>query len=362
VTQTWFFMSLGVGLVFGFVSAWALLRSDARYGFEKGKAEGDAEREGLLKQLEDMKARLTQVDAEVLKGGAEVTRLREEAKAWEAVGEELAHLRRRQYETSDQAEEIARLREGQAAWEADREALAALREQYAALEASRAEAAAAAEAETGREACPTEQKTGREASEALGVIQQTLAEMFQQLSSETLASSRQALLDLAGVTMERLQESARTDLDRRERAVDEMVHSVRDSLDKVASGAREISSRRLSADARAVTEAGKSLYGRLLVFAGQMARIRTELHCAMESCDHAVECLESEVIAGADRLAAQDDVPGQAQAAPSTEERFAWDLRALQDATAIEHGAAPAATVAPEQAAVEASVGRDPEL
>jgi DNA recombination protein RmuC len=60
-----------------------------------------------------------------------------------------------------------------------------------------------------------------------------LSDAFKVLSAEALRSNNQSFLDLARTTLERFQDSARSDLDHRQAAIADLVAPVRQSLDKM---------------------------------------------------------------------------------------------------------------------------------
>lgn len=88
------------------------------------------------------------------------------------------------------------------------------------------------------------------ANEKLGLLEQTqqrLSETFQSLSAEALRRNNASFLELANVSLERFQESARSDLEKRQTAITELVKPVRESLDKVDAKIREIETARAGA-------------------------------------------------------------------------------------------------------------------
>jgi DNA recombination protein RmuC len=60
----------------------------------------------------------------------------------------------------------------------------------------------------------------------------TLSDAFRSLSADALQNNNQAFLALAGTSLEKFQETARSDLARRQQAIDEMVKPVRETLEK----------------------------------------------------------------------------------------------------------------------------------
>lgn len=105
------------------------------------------------------------------------------------------------------------------------------------------------------------QEERKSAEEKLAVIdsaQAKLADAFKALSAEALRSNNQSFLELAKSTLEKFQEGARGDLELRQRAVDELVKPIRESLDKVDGKIQDLEKIRLSAYA-SLTEQVKSL-------------------------------------------------------------------------------------------------------
>ncbi|HET9931278.1 MAG TPA: DNA recombination protein RmuC, partial [Polyangiaceae bacterium] len=87
-------------------------------------------------------------------------------------------------------------------------------------------------------------------TEKLAVIQQAetaLSDAFKALSAEALKSNNRAFLDLARATLEKHQESARNELEARQKAVDELVRPMRESLEKVDGKLGEIEKVRIGA-------------------------------------------------------------------------------------------------------------------
>ena len=76
----------------------------------------------------------------------------------------------------------------------------------------------------------------RSAGEKLRLIEEAkgnLSDAFQALSAEALRQNNQSFLDLAKTALEKFQDGARGDLDKRQHAIGEMVRPVRESLEKV---------------------------------------------------------------------------------------------------------------------------------
>jgi DNA recombination protein RmuC len=160
------------------------------------------------------------------------------------------------------------------AWRA-REVRSLRSENGRALEALRAESASRAAAEARAARLPELEAALAEASRALGLHQAKIAELetriaeerkaadeklamldraqaslsdaFKALSAEALKSNNQSFIELAKATLETFQEGAKSDLEKRQKAVDEMVRPIRESLEKVDGKLGEIERARVGA-------------------------------------------------------------------------------------------------------------------
>ena len=91
------------------------------------------------------------------------------------------------------------------------------------------------------------------AAEKLALLEearQRLAEAFKSLSAEALSSNNQAFLHLAKATLERFQEGARNDLEGRQKAIDQLVKPLQESLGKVDAQIQGLEQARTGAYAR----------------------------------------------------------------------------------------------------------------
>ncbi|MFL6714655.1 MAG: DNA recombination protein RmuC [Sulfurifustis sp.] len=131
--------------------------------------------------------------------------------------------------------ERATLQERASAFEARvTELQAVVKEKEAGLQASQAEIAAlkSAHAELS-ERLVQERKNAQEKLALLHEAQATLSDAFKALSADALKSNNQAFIELARATLEKFQEGAKHDLEARQKAVDELVRPLRESLEKV---------------------------------------------------------------------------------------------------------------------------------
>jgi len=92
-----------------------------------------------------------------------------------------------------------------------------------------------------------ERKASAEKLALLDEAQQKLSDAFKALSSDALTTNNQAFLDLAKATLEKFQEGAKSDLELRQKAVDNLVRPLKESLEKVDSKLGEIERARVAA-------------------------------------------------------------------------------------------------------------------
>ena len=107
---------------------------------------------------------------------------------------------------------------------------------------SESERRAAAEARLQAERTAAEEKLS-----LLNDAKQRLSDAFNALSSEALKSNNQAFLELAKTHLEKFQQGAQTDLTARQKAIDDLVKPLKESLQKVDVKIGEIEKERTSA-------------------------------------------------------------------------------------------------------------------
>jgi DNA recombination protein RmuC len=104
-----------------------------------------------------------------------------------------------------------------------------------------------------------ERKAAEEKLALLNDAQQKLGDAFKALSSDALKSNNQTFLDLAKTALEKFQQGAHTDLTARQKAIDELVKPLKESLEKVDGKIAAIEKERTSAYST-LTEQVKSLW------------------------------------------------------------------------------------------------------
>src|ERR1700751_1271694 len=105
-----------------------------------------------------------------------------------------------------------------------------------------------------------ERKSSVEKLDLIDRASEELREPFQALASEALKSNNQSFLQLAKTSLERFQSEAKGDLDSRQKAVENLVAPIKDSLNKVDSQIQQIEKDRSQAYG-ALTEQVQSLIG-----------------------------------------------------------------------------------------------------
>src|SRR6266478_2244056 len=78
-----------------------------------------------------------------------------------------------------------------------------------------------------------ERRAAQERSESFKQAAEALSEKFKALSRDALKDNNQSFLDLARATLEKFQTSAKGDLELRQRAIDQLVKPLKESLEKV---------------------------------------------------------------------------------------------------------------------------------
>ena len=118
------------------------------------------------------------------------------------------------------------------------------------------------------------EKQYQELQAALDDGRNKLGDTFKALSAEALQTNNQAFLDLAKITLERTQETARGDLDLRQQAIADLVRPVRESLAKVDSQIQSLETARAGAYA-GLTEQVRSLLETGVQLRSETSRLAT---------------------------------------------------------------------------------------
>lgn len=195
---------LAAGVALGGCSSWMICRKGAA-------AAGGAERTRLAAQLEAEQTKAAGLASDIAGRDARISELQRERE------QEIARR-------SAAEEHVKRIPEFQAMVADLNARLETAYEKLVALETSKAELSTSLDKE--REA----------AYEKLRLLEEArvqLSNAFSALCADALRSNNQSFLELANATLERFQESARTDLEQRRQSIAELVAPVRASLDQV---------------------------------------------------------------------------------------------------------------------------------
>ena len=92
-----------------------------------------------------------------------------------------------------------------------------------------------------------ERKASQEKLAMLNNAEGKLADAFKALSADALRSNNQSFLDLAKQNLERYQQTAKGELERRQSAIDDLIKPLKDSLDKVDGKIGELEKNRVGA-------------------------------------------------------------------------------------------------------------------
>ena len=265
---------LAVGLVVGGVAVWLILKGKIQAAADKAKAEGDAERAALTATLQARDSQIQGLNSSFEKLNGDNSRLQGELTtastklaAAEEKNSQIPALNSALEKTNL---EIVRLQTELNTESAKRAAADEKNTRIPTLETELAEKETKlsnlnTELTQLKEAqatlTATIQEERKAAEEKLALIndaQQKLGDAFKALSSEALKSNNQSFLELANATLEKFQQGAHTDLTARQKAIDELVKPLKESLEKVDGKIAAIEKERTSAYST-LTEQVKSL-------------------------------------------------------------------------------------------------------
>lgn len=243
-----FWLLLGAALGAGFV--WLLLNARVRDAYARAKSESEAERATLAERLDGKDSQLRDLRLLLERREDEIVHLTEELK----------EESERRSAAEEKGSRVARLEEALA--ERDRR-IALL------MEEGRSLAMRLSETDT---RLIEERRAAEEKLTVLNDAQVKLSDAFKALSADALRSNNRSFLELATATLERFQEGARGDMEMRQRAIDELVKPLKESLEKVDGRISELEQVRTSAYAT-LTEQLKSLAATQSQLQGETANL-----------------------------------------------------------------------------------------
>jgi DNA recombination protein RmuC len=214
-----------LGLTGGVLAAWGLMRARYRGLLERAVAREGAERAALDERLRHREQALEESRRTVARIETEATTLRDR------LGEET--------ERRASAEQLSRrIPEIERDLAASRDEARRLQTEMGTLRESLGRA---------RTQLEEERRSSEEKLALLGEAQAKLRDAFKALSADALKSNNQSFLDLARTALERFQQDARGDLDKRQQAIGELVQPVRESLERFDRKVQDLEKSRVGA-------------------------------------------------------------------------------------------------------------------
>lgn len=267
-------LMLIVGLAVGGGAVWLILRAKIQHAADNAKTEAQSEIAVLTERLQGRDTQIQGLNASADKLREYNARLQAEltsaATRLAAAEEKNAQIPGLNVSLEGANQEIARLQNELSAESTKRaaaeekntripaledsvkvkeQALVTLNTEITTLKAAQAELNTIVE---------EERKAATEKLALLNDAQQKLGDAFKALSSEALKSNNQSFLELAKTTLEKFQDGAKTDLSTRQKAIDDLVKPLKESLEKVDGKIAAIEKERTSAYST-LTEQVKSL-------------------------------------------------------------------------------------------------------
>lgn len=229
-------LGLLLGLGVGAAAMWLVLRGRMTLAADMARSAGESERVRLQAQLEAAAAQTAGLQQACQAVEAELRDIRSQLSS-EAGKRAAAEEKNRRV---PDLEDAVRQREEQ---------LDRLRGEITALRSAQAHLETTLE---------KERKTAEEKLRLLGEAQTSLSDAFKALSAEALKNNNASFLELARTALEKFQEGARQDLSTRQKAIDELVRPLKESLEKVDGKIAVVEKERAAAYA-GLTEQVKSL-------------------------------------------------------------------------------------------------------
>lgn len=216
---------LVVGLIVGGLTIYAIMRSQVKGAYDKARSEAEAEKAALAVRLQGYEEQLQRTREENEQLNNSLRRETELRSAYETESKRIPGLESQLKEKEDR--------------------LAELNGEITTLKSRLAELGTKIE---------EERKVSEEKLAIINQAQQKLTETFKALSAEALQSNNQSFIDLAKATLENYQLSARAELEARQKAIDELVKPLKESLEKVDVNIKEMEKSRISAYSELITQ------------------------------------------------------------------------------------------------------------
>ncbi|HZZ74200.1 MAG TPA: DNA recombination protein RmuC [Pirellulales bacterium] len=215
-----------VGAAFGGALVWWSLRQQMQHAAADARGALGTEHAVLQERLQQREQQLAQATALAKQHESQCAALTHDVQQTKQAYVQTATTLK---EEREQAQEQRRRDEQLAAeLKESRESLAAAKEQLVHLET----------------VLDKERKQADEKLKLLAEAEQKMSNSFKALAAEVLQSNNQSFLDLAKTTLETHQKTATGDLESRQKAIDELVKPVKESLEKVDAKIQELETKR----------------------------------------------------------------------------------------------------------------------
>jgi DNA recombination protein RmuC len=214
-----------LGIAIGGALVWLFLRLNIRNATDKVKTEAEVARASLADRLQAKEEQIQSLTVSLDKASEEVQRLQNELKS-------------ESEKRAAAAEKNTRIPALEEALNTRDERIATLLNDLADLKAAQSELQTKLDAE---------RKAAEEKLALVNEAKQNLSDAFKALSAEALKSNNQSFLELAKTTLEKFQDGAKSDLTARQKAIDDLVKPLKESLEKVDNNIAAIEKTRVSA-------------------------------------------------------------------------------------------------------------------
>lgn len=218
-------LSVLIALAAGAVFSWLVLKGRITHAYQKARSENETERATLAerlagkdRQLDELQRAFDKVEAE---SARQVEQLRMESETRSAAEEKNQRIPELQAQLEFRDQKISALQEENTHLKSE---LAGLRTQI-----------------------EEERKATAEKLSLLKEAEQRLSDAFKALSAEALKTNNQSFLQLAKSALETFQEGAKGELEHRQKAIDELVRPLKESLEKVDGRIGQIEKERVAA-------------------------------------------------------------------------------------------------------------------
>jgi DNA recombination protein RmuC len=225
-----------MGIFIGLAVSYYIFKEKLRHASEKVRSDTETERAVLSERLQSKEQIIQNISKEIQTSRVEITTLREELRS-ETEKRIIAEEKCSRIPSLE--DELSNKQNTLDSFSAE---ITTLKEQIVKLQTELQE----------------ERLAAQEKLDLLNEAQIKLADTFKALSADALQNNNRSFLDLAKTSLHQYQQYAQTDLSVRQKAIDELIKPIKESLDKVDNKMNQLEKERVSAYA-GLTEQVKSL-------------------------------------------------------------------------------------------------------